>query len=83
MDAEGDSPKDRGTAKNVGDITCPGQEKTGQKLIRAYANIATSVTLSNIKWGSSTGSSVPGNQISANWLKLILKPIVIIALLAS
>lgn len=26
MDAEGDSPKDRGTARNVGDITCPGQE---------------------------------------------------------
>lgn len=49
MDAEGDSPQDRGTARNVGDMTCPGQGKSGQKLIRAYASIATPVTLSHVK----------------------------------
>lgn len=49
MDAEGDSPKDRGTVRNVGDITCPGQGKLGQKVIRAHASITTPVTLSHVK----------------------------------
>lgn len=49
MNAEGDSPTDRGTVRNVGDITCPRQGKPGQKLIMAHANIATSVTPSQVK----------------------------------
>lgn len=49
MNAEGDSPTDRGTVRNVGDITCPRQWKPGQKLIMAHANIATSVTQSQVK----------------------------------
>lgn len=49
MNAEGDSPTDRGTVRNVGDITCPRQGKPGQNLITAHANIATSVTPSQVK----------------------------------
>lgn len=75
--------KTRGTVRNVGNITCLRQAKSGWNLIRAYDNTATSVILSQVKRTVLRCRQPDFTIPFVNWLNFVLKPVVVIALLIS